>query len=202
MLETFILSAVVAGVVAAVVARKTQRRSVIAPQVGGQLVMAKKVVVIDDAGIPRLVLACDDHGPVLELYGSDGKERVILGVNKLNDAVLALFDPQGRERARMAAEGTDSETSMTLFDAKHAPHALLSVMDPKQTGEPVTMLQLRSEEGGIALNSVAGLSSMAFQRGGTDAVLAGRSLLLSVMATPTAVTVTDEDQRVIWQSGV
>lgn len=195
MTERLMLTVLVAAVVAVVVARLSGRTAAVAPQPAA-IVVARVIEVIDGTGKPRIVMTCDEHGPVVELYGEDKKERAILGVNKLGDAVLALFDGQGRERAKISAE-VASSAALSIFDTRHFPSAMLKVTDPHGEGHAVTMLQLNSgtEGGGISIGEVEGVTAIGFKGHNLDTIL-------GVMATPTSVEVTDpKSQHVIWRLG-
>jgi hypothetical protein len=189
-MEVLLAAAVVAFLVVRVGGLKPSARD---------LVAARVFQVVDADGRPRIIMMCDQHGPVVELYDEHQKTRVILGVNQLGDSILSLFDTEGRERAHVAVDGAaGSSSSVTLFDGRHRPTALLQSTDVREE-EPdssfTTFHLTSSDGGGLLVGETGGLTSIMFK---------GRRLgdaVVSAIAMPTYFKISDGENRVVWETG-
>ncbi len=99
-------------------------------------VRTRKLVIVDDEGRPRAVLAAEKDGVTLSLADEAGTNRVVLGTSK-EGAQLSLRDETGKTRARLGAlrfepalDLLDREARVQVNLTAHLAGSELCLRDP------------------------------------------------------------------------
>jgi hypothetical protein len=104
--------------------------------------VVRSLAIVDERGIPRIVLDSNKNTPRLRFSDEKGTTRAALGVDKVGPAIgpaLLLYDENGTVRAGLDA--TKDRTALMLFDEKGTTRTSLG----EYKAGPV--LDLRDEKG-------------------------------------------------------
>ncbi len=193
MIETGLWSALVAAVVAGIVVRllraKVSKETLAAARISGHTVTARRIEVVDDKGNARGIFSCDQSGTVLELYNSDKKLRAQLGINASGESLLALFDPNATEQAKLLVG--DREVSLSLFDSRHN-RVVLSVYQTKDSPGGMSAVTVSSEETTMDLTVINGIAMATIRE--------GLNTCVSLMSVKGDITVNLKGEPAIWES--
>jgi len=103
-------------------------------------IRARQIVLIDEKGKPRCILAMGKEGPGLALSDENGEMRSLLRIDA-DGAGLSLYDENGKPRAVLDADRNGS--GLALYDETGKPRAGLFV---GKDGPKLTLFDKKGKE--------------------------------------------------------
>lgn len=122
------------------------------------VVRTKRLELVDDEGEVRAVMGAESGDNVgLSLFGSNGADRLSLGIHPDGSATLALQDEEGRERIKFSA--SSSGPVINIKDEEGNPRAQLQV---QSNGDSHLMLVDQNQKPRLTIGQIGSKSGAPF----------------------------------------